>query len=237
MSIATPDRISSTDLPVRDDLAAAHAEIARRWARPGTWWTADQRSEIIQQVRAARDHRTNSFDVLPPWVQPSDIDGLIDSESPLPAPAIDAVWRITNHPGTLTHDWYTSIIERGVDPLAYVELVGLVAQANCVDRFADALELPRADLAAPTAGPPSREGTTAQVLHHWVPTLELKFPNVIKALSAVPAENEALFILSDAQYLPIEQVLSELVSDQNSLTRPQIEVVAARTSKLNECFY
>ncbi|WP_419922096.1 hypothetical protein [Candidatus Poriferisodalis sp.] len=45
---------------------------------------------------------------------------------------------------------------RGVDPLAYVELVGIVAQANCVDRFADGLELPRLALGEPVDGPPSR---------------------------------------------------------------------------------
>ncbi len=251
------NRAYDTDLPIRDDLQAAHREIAARWSRPGTWWTGAQRAEIVRQVRAARDHRTDDGSALPPWVQPSSIDGLTDSnglgssglasdvldsadlgpERLLPAAAIDAIWRITNHPGTLTADWYQSIVERGVDPLAYVELVGIVAQCNCVDRFADALGLPRVELAEPNDGPPTREGAPAAVKYHWVPTADLKMPNVIKALSAVPTENEALFILSDAQYVPMERVRGELVNDQNSLNRPQIELIAARTSKLNECFY
>ncbi|WP_423917090.1 alkylhydroperoxidase-related (seleno)protein [Candidatus Poriferisodalis sp.] len=237
MSIAAPQRTYDTELPIRDDLAAAHGEIAARWARPGTWWAAAQRAEIVRQVRAARDHRTDNGDVLPPWVQPSSIDGLVDADGPLPTAAVDAIWRTTNHPGTLTEDWYQSIIDRGVDPLAYVELVGVVAQANCVDRFADALELPRIDLDEPADGPPTREGAPAAVKYHWVPTADIKMPNVIKALSAVPAENESLFILSDAQYVPMERVRGELINDQNSLNRPQIELLAARTSKLNECFY
>ncbi|WP_428122443.1 alkylhydroperoxidase-related (seleno)protein [Candidatus Poriferisodalis sp.] len=237
MSTTTRERVYDSDLPIRDDLAAAHGEVAKRWVHPGTWWTAAQRSDIVQQVRAARDHRANDGGALPPWVQPSTVDGLIDTDSPLPAAAVDAIWRITNHPGTLTQDWYTSIVERGVDPLAYVELVGVVAQANCVDRFADGLELPRVALGEPDAGPPVREGAPAAVVHHWVPTADIRFPNVIKALSAVPAENEALFILSDAQYVPMERVRGELINDQNSLNRPQIELLAARTSKLNECFY
>lgn len=237
MSIAASQRTYDTGLPIRDDLAAAHGEIAARWSRPGTWWTGEQRTEIVRHVRAARDHRTDDGGALPPWVQPSSIDGLIDANGPLPAAAADAVWRITNHPGTLTEDWYQSIVDRGVDPLAYVELVGLVAQSNCVDRFADALELPRIELDEPADGPPGREGAPAAVRYHWVPTADIKMPNVIKALSAVPAENEALFILSDAQYVPMERVRGDVVSDRNSLTRPQIEVLAARTSKLNECFY
>ena len=237
MSIATRARVYDTELPVRDDLAAAHGEVSRRWSRPGTWWTGAQRAEIVGQVRAARDYRTDGGEALPPWVQPSGIEGLVDADSPLPAAAVDAVWRITNHPGTLTQDWYQSIIDRGVDPLAYVELVGLVAQSNCVDRFADALELPRLELDEPADGPPGREGAPADVKYHWVPTADIPMPNVIRALSAVPAENDALFILSDAQYVPMERVRGDVVSDRNSLTRPQIEVIAARTSKLNECFY
>ena len=237
MSIATRARVYETDLPVRDDLAAAHGEVSRRWSRPGTWWTGAQRAEIVHQVRAARDYRTDGGEVPPPWVQPSSIHGLVDTDGTLPAAAVDAVWRITNHPGTLTQDWYQSIIDRGIDPLAYVELVGLVAQSNCVDRFADALELPRIELDEPADGPPGREGAPADVKYHWVPTADIPMPNVIRALSAVPAENDALFILSDAQYVPMERVRGDVVSDRNSLTRPQIEVIAARTSKLNECFY
>ncbi len=237
MSIAALQRTYDTELPIRGDLAAAHGEVAARWARPGTWWTAAQRAEIVQQVRAARDHHSDNGEALPPWVQPSSIDGLVDPDGPLPTAAVDAIWRITNHPGTLTQDWYQSIIDRSVDSVAYVELVGVVAQANCVDRFADALELPRIDLDEPTDGPPTTEGAPAAVKYHWVPTADLKMPNVIKALSAVPAENESLFILSDAQYVPMERVRGELINDQNSLNRPQIELLAARTSKLNECFY
>ena len=237
MSIAAPQRTYDTELPIRGDLAAAHGEVATRWARPGTWWTAAQRAEIVRQVRAARDHRTDNGETLPPWVQSSSIDGLVDPDGPLPTAAVDAIWRITNHPGTLTEDWHQSIIDRGVDSLAYVELVGVVAQANCIDRFADALELPRIDLDEPADDPPTREGAPAAVKYHWVPTADIKMPNVIKALSAVPAENESLFILSDAQYVPMERVRGELINDQNSLNRPQIELLAARTSKLNECFY
>ncbi|WP_419842197.1 alkylhydroperoxidase-related (seleno)protein [Candidatus Poriferisodalis sp.] len=248
----TSRRPYDTELPIRDDLQAAHGEIAARWSQPGTWWTAVQRTEIVAQVRAARDerdHRSNGDDPLPPWVQPSTLAQRAGQARPepadanglLPPAAVDAVWRITNHPGTLTQDWYRSIIGRGIDPLAYVELVGLVAQANCVDRFADALGLPRIALGEPVDGPPTQHTAPTpveyQVKYHWVPTAELKMPNVIKALSAVPAENEALFILSDAQYVPMDRVRGELINDQNSLSRPQIELIAARTSKLNECFY
>jgi len=44
-------------------------------------------------------------------------------------------------------------------------------------------------------------------------------------------------LLSSAQYVQLGDLLGDLVSDQNSLTRMQVEVIAGRTSKLNECFY
>ncbi|MDG2112709.1 MAG: alkylhydroperoxidase-related (seleno)protein, partial [Actinomycetota bacterium] len=218
-----------TQLPVRDDLDAAHAAVLDRWSRPGSWWSGAERLAIVEEVRRARD-----ADELAPWVAPSSVDGLIADDHPLPSPAVDAVWRLTNHPGTLTAEWHSSIIDRGLEPAAYVELVAVVAQANDIDRFAEALELGRPALPEPQDGDPSKSlGDDVDIRRHWVPTADVKGPNVLKALSAVPFENETLSILSDAQYLPVGSLMGDLVSDQNSLSRLQIELIAARTSKLN----
>ena len=116
--------------------------------------------------------------------------------------------------------------------------MAVVAQANAIDRFADALNLDRVELPTPSASePPKISEAALQVTSHWVPTAKIKGPNVLKALSAVPFENESLSLLSSAQYVHFGDLLSDLVSKQNSLTRMQVEVLAARTSKLNECFY
>ncbi len=247
-----------TDLPIRDDLLDAHERTVSSWAQPGNWWSADQRLAIVEQVRAALD-----ADPLPPWVTPTSLandsadstqPGSLESSEVLPTAAIDAIWRITNHPGTLTREWYEGIIaelaesqfqapnqepfEPGQEALAYVELVGIVAQANNLDRFADALELERVKLPAPEPGKPTREvDENVAVREHWVPTDDSRAPGVLKSLTAVPAEAEAWLVLSDAGYVPIANVRGDLISDHASLTRPQIELVAARTSKLNECFY
>ena len=221
-----------TQLPIRDDLDSAHASVIERWSRPGSWWTGAERLAIVEEVRRARDS-----EALAPWSAPS-AEGLVADDHPLPAHAVDAIWRLTNHPGTLTADWYESIIARGIEPGAYVELVAVVAQANDIDRFADALELGRPSLPEPQPGEPSRHvADTVAVRKHWVPTDEIKGPNVLKALSSVPFENETLGILSAAQYVEGGALLQDLVSDQNSLSRLQVELIAARTSKLNECFY
>ena len=224
-----------TQLPVRDDLDAAHAAVVERWAQTGTWWTGAERLAIVAEVRRARD-----AEELAPWIAPSSVDGLVPDDHPLPAPAVDAIWRLTNHPGTLTGDWYETIIDRGLAPGAYIELVGVVAQANDIDRFADALELDRPRLPTPQEGEPVRrfDGDVDQ-RRHWVPTDQVKGPNVLKALSAVPFEVDSMRILSKVQYLDVDGggLLEDLASDQNSLSRLQVELVAARTSKLNECFY
>ena len=60
---------------------------------------------------------------------------------------------------------------------------------------------------------------------------------MVKALSAVPFENESMQLLSSVQYVGLGDLLSDLVSDQNSLSRMLVEGIAARSSKLNECFY
>lgn len=223
----------STELPIRADLDEAHTEVAMRWATTGSWWSGVERLSMVEEVRRARD-----FAELAPWESPSQIEGLVSKDHVLPEAVVDAIWRITSHPGTLTAEWHASILGRGVHPEAYVELVAVVAQANAVDRFADALNLDRVELPAPDASEPAKISETAlQVSSHWVPTANIKGPNVLKALSAVPFENESLSLLSSVQYVRFGDLLSDLVSKQNSLSRMQVEVIAARTSKLNECFY
>lgn len=227
------------DLPIRSDLRAAHAAVVDRWARPGTWWTAEERLAIVAEVRRARD----AAEIPPAWVRASQANGAVPEGHPVPAAAIDAIWRLTNHSGTLTAEWCDMVVDGfgepcdAVTPGQYTELVALVAQANCIDRFAEGLSLGRPALGGPVAGEPSRTvPDDAAMRDHWVPTVPSEFPAVIQALSGVPAENAAMLLLSDAQYLPVNEMF-DLASDRNALTRMQVELVAARTSVLNECFY
>jgi alkylhydroperoxidase family enzyme len=228
-----------TELPIRDDLIAAQEATVDRWSHPGTWWTGEERLAIVAEVRRARD----AEEIPPPWVRASEVEGAVAQDHLLPAAAVDAIWRLTNHPGTLTADWCEKVLDGFGDhsavltPLQYTELVGLVAQANCIDRFSDALSLDRPTLPEPVQGDPSRSVPDGVAIRdHWVPTIESEVREVVKALSGVPAEKAASFKLAAAHYLPVAQ-LYDLTADRNSLTRMQVELVAARTSKLNECFY
>lgn len=188
---------------------------------------------MVTEVRRARD-----ADTLAPWESPSAVDGLIPDDHPLPDPVVDVVWRLTNHPGTLTSEWHASILGRGVEALAYVEVVSIVAQVNCIDRFADALELDRVPMPEAQPGEPDGQAPAgAEVRLHWVPTVDIGGPNVWRALSGVPSELKARSRLSTPHYLEGRAVFGDLVSDRFSLQRVQMELIAARTSKLNECFY
>jgi hypothetical protein len=154
----------------------------------------------------------------------------------LPDAAIDAVWRITNHPGTLVEGWYDDIVA-SITPHQYVELVGIVAGMNAVDRFADALDLDHLRLPPPRPGAPSQEGPDAVVTTHWVPTVERGGSNVLAALSAVPTAWASSRPIASAHYVPEDKVVGDLSWNRGILSRPQIELAAAVTSFANDCFY
>ena len=231
--------------PIRREIHDAQATAVSEWASPGTWWSAAERLAIVGEVRNARD-----AEEMPPWIAPSTVDGLIPENHPLPDGAIDAIWRLTNHLGTVTRRWYEALVPDRLSAEQYVELVGVVAQANLVDRFADALTLDRPSLPDPVEGEPSQvlpEG--AAINAHWVPTAPLvdpswkptdakvDVPNVRKALSLVPAERVMQWTLIDAHYVAGGALADDFGDQHWSLDRPQIELIGARTSALNECFY
>jgi hypothetical protein len=60
-------------------------------------------------------------------------------------------------------------------------------------------------------------------------------PHIMQALSVVPDEARALRRSSEAHYVPMIALGDPMVG--RSLDRMQIELVAARVSALNECFY
>lgn len=225
--------ISILEAGFRDDLVEAHRAVAESACRPGTWWNGEERRAIAVETRTALGHRD-----LPPWEAPSQVDGLIADDHPLPAAAIDAIWRITNHPGTLTATWHAEIVAGLPSAEHYVELVALVAMVNSVDRFATVMDLVPVPLGEPASGEPSRERVDgAAVTTHWVPTAPITGANVLKALSAVPADRPTQLALSEAQYLPHDALLGDLDWGRPTLDRRQIELLAAQTSLLNECFY
>ena len=59
--------------------------------------------------------------------------------------------------------------------------------------------------------------------------------NVISALSLVPENVRWLHDLSEGHYLSFAEM--RMPDPLRAISRPQIELIAARVSALNECFY
>lgn len=222
------------DVPVRSEIDDTHRRLADHWSQPGDWWTAEQRLAMVALVRIAA-----AAQPLAPWQSPLTVDGLVgDAGDVLPDAAIDVVWRVTQHPGTLTRDWHQSILDGGIDPVAYVELVSVVSMANAVEFFCHAVGQHSLELPQPSAGEPSQTAAADAVVEsHWVPTTAFAGPNIRKTLSATPAESDLQLAMLDSHYVPGGALAVELTENVWSMQRSQMELVASRVSALNECFY
>ena len=64
-------------------------------------------------------------------------------------------------------------------------------------------------------------------------------PNVIRALSLVPDAVRQLYAQSAVQYLDFSSPSMGNFDNTGDLriSRPQIELIASRTSSINDCFY
>ena len=73
----------------------------------------------------------------------------------------------------------------------------------------------------------------------FVPWLTENFvgPNVARALSFVPKENAVRMKLVESMYAGSDKFISMVWDEDEPLSRSQVEIIAARTSSINECFY
>lgn len=209
---------ATSPLPIRPDLAAAFRKVWDRLASPGTWWTGQQRIALGEVARAAY---SGGKPIMP--------------VSELPPPAAAAAQLISSSPAEITAGQIREWEQEGLDAYRYIELIGVVSQVTAVDTFHRALELDLEPFPEPGAGEPSRlhSATPATVTKAWVPMVGP--PMIPVALSAVPAEAAALEALHGPAYLRFEEMQDPAVT--RGLTRAQMELVASRTSAINECFY
>lgn len=247
----TADRVSysKAPVPVRNGLAETHVRFWERLGSPGTWWTGAERVGIAAETRRAQScglcrDRKNA-------VSPNAVQGEHDTAAALPPPAIDAIHRITTDPGRLTRSWLDGLVASGLAVEPYVEIVGTVAAVVSVDSFCRGIGVPAHPLPEPKPGIPSRYRPPSAVDRGaWVPMIPFDaafgaeadlyprgyVPNVARAMSVVPDEVRTLSDLAEAHYLPAART-ADLTAPVYSLSRPQMELVAARVSVLNQCFY
>ena len=235
-----------TPYPIRSDLDHATREAWEFIGKPGNWWTGAERTSLVAEVRAARDCRlcAGRLDALSPY----SVQGEHETASSLPPAAIEATHRLTTDAARLSEKAIREFNDAGLSDEAYVEIVSIVSTVMGIDSFCDALEIPVLPLPEAQPGEPSRYRPAEAIADSaWVPMIPNggageneadlfagRFtPNVFRAMSVVPDAVRNLLKLLGAFY--VKEVGN--LNARNSLDRCQIELLAARVSALNECFY
>lgn len=194
------------------------ALVARQWealAAAGTWFTGQEQIAIAYEARNARAGRLPTGD--------------------LPTAVTDASRRIAIEAWTIRPADIAAWAEAGLRAEAYVEIVSIVARLAALDTAAFGLGLDDPVLPQPVDGEPSQTVITDAVIDQgWVPTVGAAHP--LTALTAVPGGLELQFDIHDTLYISLEQ-MGDPLSERDGATRAQIELAAARTSYLNECFF
>lgn len=247
MSEPTVD-YSAAGVPVRDDLRRTHLAMLEHLRRPGCWFAGEERLAIAAESRNAlacplcRQRKTSLSPEHPP--------GEHARVSDLPESLVEVAHRIRLDPQRLSREWFDRVQAAGLDEGPYVELIGVVTFTAGIDHFCRALGIPLFALPDPVPGEPSghrpanvRAGTA------WVSMLapedaigpeaglyDAEFvPNIARALSLVPDHVRVLQLETASHYVSMAQIPDPSV--RRDLDRLQIELVAARVSALNECFY
>ncbi len=210
---------------VRQDIVDAHRQTWKAIASAGSFWSDVDRLEIAKQARTARSQRSDlPFNRSYP-------------DSRLNRDTLETVRKVAADAGKIDRLWAKKqIASIGDGP--YAELVAIVASVSAVDAFSEALGRPREMLPKATGGSCSGVksdnatdiGGYLQMVDPW------DGPNVSRALSLVPAAN-ALFMQNvSSMYVGKGGGFNDMVWD-GPLSRPQAELLAARVSSVNECFY
>ncbi len=226
--------------PVRERVPEAHRRSWTMLASAGEWWTGAERISIAAECRRAS----------------ALVDGRPDpgrGPAVLPDAATFAVHKLIGDLPNVTRDWYEETISaEGMSDAHYIELLGVLVHVWSIDEFHRALSIDLEPLPDPIPGEPTRRrpaGTRAN--GSWPPAIlpedlheteadiyggSERTSNVRAAMSLHPDSVRWLSDLFDAHYLSWVEIQS-VQEPFRVLTRPQRELVAARVSALNECFY
>lgn len=236
--------------PIREDIKDAHRLFWDKLASPGSWWSGAQRVAIAQEVRHATKcafcaDRKNAL-------SPYTFEGSHECSGDLTDPTVDAVHRIVTDQSRITQAYVDQNAAQGLSKEAYVELAGVVVSLFSVDEFHRALGISLEPLPVPNSGEPSHyrpaqavagtgfvdmlppDGATGNESDLWS---EGRTANVLRALTLVPDALRDWKNLSAAQYLSMESMGNFVKQDDRAINRMQMELVAARVSSINECFY
>jgi hypothetical protein len=229
-------------IAVREDLTQAHERAWAAIGAPGTWLTGARRVAVAAEIRRARDCAlcARIKEALSP-----NAAGAHDTAE------IELIHRVVNDPGRLSESWSGSVLARGLAEGEYIEIVGIIAMVMMMDTFTRALGVPEHALPAPLAGEPTRHrppGAKKQAA--WLPLVEPPdaveadgpmYPSpkagyIYRGLSLVPQSLRDYWALANCHYMPSEYIY-RFDKSIRAITRPQMEIMAARVSALHQCAY
>lgn len=213
--------------PVVEEMAdAAWAELGA----PGAQWSGAERVAIADAARRAAPR--------PLWDRAPGLDDLsrLRGDAVLSPFIAGLVERVAVEPSSLSRDDVLAIVAE-IGDAAYAELASVVVQVVCIDHNAAALGVAGRELPEPVSGEPHgrRPEGLADVGGHIEMTEVIEGPNVRRSLSLAGADHERWMMLVFVMYSGSK--FGDMVWTGRALTRPQVELLAARTSALNECFY
>lgn len=243
---------SNSPWPIRADLREAFLYTWDMLARPGSWLIGAERVQIAREVRQARTCAlcARRKAALSPYAEQGTHDG---DHGTLTDMQVDVVHRLVTDPSRLTERWLTDVAASGIRIEAYVEILSVVVAVVAIDAFHRTLGFELETLPEPVAGEPTGyRPAAAEAGGAWVPMVPLekvsaedadiyagmgRAANVISAMSVVPDGVRMLRTQSAVMYLEVTDVANASRNGGRSLSRPQIELTAARVSAMNDCFY
>ncbi len=194
----------------------AVADALTNLATAGSFFTGAERLAIAQHARFSR--------------------GLDPTPSDLPPVMADAVRRVAVEAMNSRSEHIAAWEAAGHNVLSFIEMVAVVAQISSIDSYRVGIGAALDPLPQPVPGDPSPlVDDRAVTSNAWVPTVGVALAP--SALSALPNEKAIKDAVSKIWYLTDEFVHKYTADPGRELTRAQMELVASRTSYLNECFF
>lgn len=212
MSTASQPTLANPD-PAAD---AAIAKGLVNLASAGSFFTGAERVAMAQQARFARG-----------------LDPTAPDLSPIVA---DSVRRVAVEAMNSRQEHVAAWEAAGLDVLAFIEMVAVVARISSIDSYRVGLGVALDPLPEPIPGSPTPAVDERAVTSNaWVPTVGVAIAPT--SLSALPNDKAVKVEISKEWYLTDEFVHKYADDPGRELSRAQMELVASRTSYLNECFF
>lgn len=213
-------------------LPAGVAEAAAAaWAglgRPGRHLTGAERIAVATAAREATPR--------PVWDRNGGLDALQVAMGDRGAVLVALAAIFATEASLIDRD-LVSRLSAEIGDTSYAETAAIVAQVITIDQFCislgiDVSEFPAAEVGEPSGERPEGMGNAGGHIEMTVP---FRGPNVARSLSLAAEDHLRWRGLVLSMYS--RDAFDEMVWTDRALTRPQVELLAARTSSLNECFY